>query len=435
MVQANNLQTKTNGYNDTWLGPRNQTNRKVPTSRPKSKNQNKTMKGLKFSTVLALLIFTNVARADPLDTWTWRNPVPAGNALETVAFVNGQFMVLGSTSTVSQLDAGRWFGTGLMAAVSGGMLLASTNPSPAVERQVLRGHVPEAVARLSLQPAGRLPATNRLNLAIGLPLRKTNALSKLLQDIYDPASPQFRHYLGPAEFAERFGPTEADYQAIIQFADRHGLEVVGTHPNRVLLDVAGTVADIERALDVKLRIYAQPQEARSFFAPENEPSLDLAVPILHISGLENYSVPRPLAKFTRFRQATLSTYPNGSGPWGRYISKDLRAAYAPDVVQTGAGQKVGLFEMDGYYVRDIEAYEGLSGLPQVTLSNVFLNGFNGTPSYNNPEVSLDIEMAVAMAPGLSEVIVYEGINPDDVLIAWPRITSPDSSALRGGGRP
>ena len=58
------------------------------------------------------------------------------------------------------------------------------------ERQALRGHVPEAVARLKLPALGRLPATNRLNLAIGLPLRNTNALTRLLHDLYDPASPQ-----------------------------------------------------------------------------------------------------------------------------------------------------------------------------------------------------------------------------------------------------
>jgi len=32
--------------------------------------------------------------------------------------------------------------------------------------------VPEAVARFNLQPLGRLPTTNRLHLAIGLPLTR-----------------------------------------------------------------------------------------------------------------------------------------------------------------------------------------------------------------------------------------------------------------------
>src|SRR5208283_1759067 len=45
---------------------------------------------------------------------------------------------------------------------------------------------------------------------------------------------------------------------------------------------------------------------------------------------------------------------------------------------------------------------------------ILLDGFNGNPSTNNAEVSLDIEMAISMAPGLSEVIVYEGPNENNI---------------------
>jgi hypothetical protein len=58
--------------------------------------------------------------------------------------------------------------------------------------QILRGHVPAAVSRLqSLRP---LAATNRLQLAMGLPLRDQSRLTNLLQDIYSPASPDYRHF-------------------------------------------------------------------------------------------------------------------------------------------------------------------------------------------------------------------------------------------------
>ena len=144
------------------------------------------------------------------------------------------------------------------------------------------------------------------------------------------------------------------------------------------------------------------------------PSLDLAVPVLHISGLNNYTLPRPCSIFTQLDRPTW--------PWrwavpvlGLDISKDLRAAYAPNVTLTGAGQKVGLLELDGYFPRDIEAYENLAGLSSVTLSNVLLNGFDGSAGVWNSEVALDIEMAIAMAPGLSETIIYEGLFADDVL--------------------
>ena len=211
--------------------------------------------------------------------------------------------------------AGRWFGGGFRAAVSGAMLLSFTTPGLAAERQVLRGHVPAAVARLGLMPAGGLPDTNRLHLAIGLPLRNTNALNKLLQDMYDPASPQFRRYLTPEQFTERFGPTRQDYEAVVQFARSHGLEITATHSNRFLLDVAGPVSNIEKAFHVTMRTYPHPRENRKFYAPDAEPSLDLAAPVLHISGLDNYLVPHPMnVKNTPAGECYRRSPATGSGP-------------------------------------------------------------------------------------------------------------------------
>lgn len=111
----------------------------------------------------------------------------------------------------------------------------------------------------------RFPSTNHLRLVIGLPLRNQAALSNLLRQIYDPASPNYHHYLTPEQFTKRFGPTEADYQAVIAFARTNGLQITSAHPNRVLLDVDGTVTDVEHALHVTLRTYRHPTEGRLFF--------------------------------------------------------------------------------------------------------------------------------------------------------------------------
>ena len=89
---------------------------------------------------------------------------------------------------------------------------------------------------------GRLPSTTSLNLALGLPLRDQAALTGLLKEIYDPASPSYRHYFTPEQFDERFGPTEADYHAVIGFAKAHNLAVTGTHPNHILSAMATNTA-------------------------------------------------------------------------------------------------------------------------------------------------------------------------------------------------
>jgi subtilase family serine protease len=300
---------------------------------------------------------------------------------------------------------------------------------------VLRGHVPEAVARLGLMPVGRLPATNRLNLAIGLPLRNTNALNQLLQDMYGPASPQFRHYLTPEQFTEQFGPTKQDYEAVVQFAKSQGLDITVMHSNRVLLDVAGQVADIEKAFQVTLHTYQHPAEARQFYAPDVEPSVEAGLAVLDISGLNNYARPRPASY--RTSGATSAGHGSGSGPNGSFMGKDFRNAYAPGVTLTGAGQMVGLVELNGFYAGDITTYETMAGLPNVPIQVVLLDGFNGIPVTSEligvVEASLDIEMAISMAPGLSKVVVFDaganGVFNDilNAIAANPQIKQLSSS--------
>src|ERR1035437_3769569 len=211
----------------------------------------------------------------------------------------------------------------------------------AAPAQTLNGkHVPAAVARLA--PVGSLPGSQRLNLAIGLPLRNQEELDRLLQELCDPTSPNYRRYLTLEQFTARFGPTEKDYQALMDFAKSNGLTVTVTHPNRVVLDVSGTVTDIARAFHLSLRVFQHPKEARTFYAPDVEPTVDFAVPILHVSGLDNYSLPHPHFR-VRPAGATANAMPNsGSGPGSTYRSSDFRAAYVPGTTLTGAGQNVGL---------------------------------------------------------------------------------------------
>ena len=282
----------------------------------------------------------------------------------------------------------------------------------AAGRQWLHGHVPAAVR--SSPSLGRLAASEQLDLTIGLPLRNQAALTNLLRQICDPASPRYHQYLTPEQFTEMFGPSAGDYQALIDFARTNGLAVTGTHPNRLLLDVSAPVAEVEKALHVTLRLYRHPREARTFYAPDTEPSVDLAIPVMDISGLDDFVIPHPMSlKPVPANRAPVPA--GGSGPGGNYRGADFRKAYAPGVTLTGSGQTVGLVEFDGYYANDITSYESQAGLAAVPLQNVLLNHFRGTPGAQNAEVALDIEMAISMAPGLSKVIVYEGTGVNTVL--------------------
>lgn len=283
--------------------------------------------------------------------------------------------------------------------------------SEAEGRQLLHGHRTIPVAQMV--PVERLSPTNQLHLAIGLPLRNREGLTNVLQELYNPASVNYRHFLTPDQFTERFGPTTADYQAAGAFARANGLRVMGTHSNRMLLDVQGEVSDIEKAFHIRMHVYRHPTEARTFYAPDAEPSVDLTSPLLHISGLNNYTKPHPMSHRLQPADLTITATPRlGSGPSGTFMGLDFRRAYAPGVTLTGAGQAIGLFEFDGFYSSDIAAYVQNAGMTNVLLQTVLIDGFSGVPTSlrtgsDNEEVALDIEMAISMAPGLSKVLVYE----------------------------
>lgn len=295
-----------------------------------------------------------------------------------------------------------------------------------VARQYLRGHVPAAVARFHLKPVGQLSATRRLNFSIGLPLRNSTALGDLLAQLYDPTSPNFRQYLTPDEFTERFGPTESDYQAVMAFVRANGLTVTGTHADRSVIDVSGSVADINRLFHVTMRWYRHPSENRDFFAPDAEPSIDFSIPILHISGLDNFIIPHPASlKINPIVRTLKAKADYGTGPTGLFMGNDFRNAYVPGISLNGSNQAVGLFELDGYYPSDITNYEAVAGLPRASLTNVLITGSGAAGSANN-EVALDIEMAISMATNLSKVIVYEATNPvssSDVLNLLSRMAT------------
>jgi hypothetical protein len=287
------------------------------------------------------------------------------------------------------------------------LLSALTSQLSAAGIRLESSHVPAGVRQGKLVSLGRLPETNRLQLALALPLRDRAGLTNFLAAVYDPTRPEYHHYLTPAEFTVRFGPTPDDYAAIIHFAKTNGLTVTATHPNRLLVDVSGPVSAVERAFQVRLQAYHHPQEARTFFAPDTEPVVAAGLPLMDVRGLDNYDLPHP-----KWRSAAASPKA-GSSPLGSYMGNDFRLAYLPGTPLTGAGQSVGLLQFDGFYAVDITNYASAIGLsnslPPVTV--VAVDGGVSTPGSGNIEVSLDIEMVLSMAPGVDAIYVYEAPNP------------------------
>jgi uncharacterized repeat protein (TIGR01451 family) len=278
-------------------------------------------------------------------------------------------------------------------------------------RQTLKMNRRSAWANLA--PVERLASTNHISLSLGLPLKNTDTLTNLLRELYDPSSTNYGHYLKPDEFTVRFSPSEADYLSIINFAKSNHLDIRMTHANRTLVGVEGSVSDIEQAFGVKLHSYRHPHESRMFHAPDSEPTVDAALPMISVDGLDDFKIPHPMG--THMIQPNGLVPQAGTGFSGSLLGYDFRSAYVPGTTLNGSGQSVALFEVDGYYASDIALYQSVAGLPGGTVvSNILVDGFSGAAGANNMEVAMDIEMAIAMAPGLSRVLVYEGPNQNNV---------------------
>jgi subtilase family serine protease len=299
-----------------------------------------------------------------------------------------------------------------------------TTVCQAQSKHPLTRHVREETVNGKAQLVGHFSAAEPIRLVLVLPLRNQAQLDAFLKEVYDPSSPSYHHFLTVEEFTARFGPTEEDYYKVAQFAESHGLIVVGTSPNRVNLDVTGSPAAVENAFHVKLGLYQHPAESRTFYAPDREPIPDLDVQLWHISGLDNFSTPRPLLHRRNPNAQPSAT--TGSGPSASFTGSDMRKAYYNGLL-TGTGQSVGLVEFFGTNLADLNTYytnvretnnvpitlQSVDGTSTSCTCSLFLLGscFIGC---DDTEQTLDMTQALGMAPGLSSLVMYVGSsNPLD----------------------
>jgi len=295
-------------------------------------------------------------------------------------------------------------------------------PVQSQELQVLQTHI---AAPADAKLIGRMPASQTLSLAISLPLRNEEQLDALLQQLYDPASPNYRRFLTVQQFTERFGPTLADYERVIGFAQSHGLKVTHTFANRLVVDVSGTVADVEQAFQVKMQIYRHPTENRTFYAPDVEPTVEVGLPVLSVEGLSTFNLPRPMLKKAS-PNAGVHSNQTGSGPGGQFLGSDMRTAYGGGTSLNGTGQVVGLIELGPYRLGDVFSYFTSLDQPlNVPIVNVLVgvNGICGV-GCDDGEEAIDIQQAISMAPNLSALLVYETNGPStDALNAYEQAAS------------
>jgi hypothetical protein len=297
----------------------------------------------------------------------------------------------------------------------------SMQSASAQQLESLRSHV---AAPSNSQLLGRLPAAQQMRLSLSLPLRNQAQLESFLQQVYNPSSPNYHHFLTVQQFIDQYGPTAQDYEKVTTFAAAHGFTVTRTFSNRLLVNVSGSSSSVEQAFHVKMQSYQHPTENRKFYAPNTEPSVESGVPILSVDGISTLNLPHSMLQHAAKDAVHSDT--TGSGQGGQFLGSDIRAAYAPGVTLNGSGQSVGLIELGPYNLSDVQAYFSTIGQSlNVPIYNVLLDVDGvclGTPASNgcdDGEEVADMEQAISMAPGLSGLVIYEAYGSgSDALTAF-----------------
>jgi kumamolisin len=250
-----------------------------------------------------------------------------------------------------------------------------------------------------------------MQLSLVLPLRHEDSLHSLLVDLKNPLSPNYRHFLTVNEFTNTFGPSQQDYNTVVAWAKQKGFQVTGTSRNRMVVEIKGSVAQVQQALHVNMGVYQHPSENRTFFAPDREPTTDLSVRLHSIRGLDSFATAR--SNVVRATQGVQSNATTGSCPGKAFCGSDMRAAYYGDTTLTGAGQTLGLFEFTGTDLDDVDTYYRNAG--QTNTVPITLLGVNGASTTclinqgcDDTEATLDITQALGMAPGMDGLTVYVG---------------------------
>ncbi len=306
----------------------------------------------------------------------------------------------------------------------------SRSNSDSQAQSVLTHHTREVVRNGEAKPIGRLPADKIMSLDLVLPLRDSAGLSRFLEDVYNPGSGIYKHYLTPSEFTSRFGPTQKDYEAVQRFAETNGLKVTGGTRDGMEVQVRGTVMAIESAFHINLRTFQHPTENRIFYAPDREPVANLPFSLWHVSGLDNYSIPHPLfVKRSDYAAAhgiapeeVVKHATTGSGPSASFLGSDMRAAYYGSGPLTGAGQNLGLFEYEGTDLADLTTY--FKNVGQTNNVPITLLSVDGTSTSclnaagcDDTEQTLDMTQAIGMAPGLASLTNYIGSTDTAIISA------------------
>ncbi len=167
--------------------------------------------------------------------------------------------------------------------------LAPEVAGAASARRVLQSVSPAAAPASKV---GVTPASASLDFNVGLQLSDPAGAVAFEQAVSNPASPSYRRYLTPAQWEQRFSPTQASVNAVTSWLKSQGIAVETVTPDRMTVQASGSVAAVEQAFGTSLGEYRrQGQTVRLASSALTVPS-SLAALISGVTGVDQ-TVARP----------------------------------------------------------------------------------------------------------------------------------------------
>jgi hypothetical protein len=265
-----------------------------------------------------------------------------------------------------------------------------------------------------------------LHVTITLQPRDPAALEAFATAVSTPGSPLYRDYVTPSQFAQRFGPTPEQIQAVEWSLEAHGLVPGRPSANRLSIPVTASAGAVARAFSVSFAHVAL-QNGSTAIVNQQAPSLDSSVAsdVQAVLGLDTLSRAKPLLVRARTATARPPARPHvvTGGPQpcqpassagsaqGGFTADQIASAYGlPGLYAAGdlgAGQTVAVLELEPFDPNDINAYQQCYGTG-AQVSTVPVDGGAGSGA-GSGEAALDIENVIGLAPK-ANIAVYEGPN-------------------------
>jgi subtilase family serine protease len=235
------------------------------------------------------------------------------------------------------------------------------------------------------------------------------ALETLLKQQQDPNSANFRRWITPAEFADRFGMTRGDIAKVTAWLEASGLKVESVSNSRNLVRFTGTAAQISVVFHTEFHHYLVNGE--NHFANATELSVPAAIAdtVLGFRNLDDFR-PRPRAVLKHYTSSLSGNHFVAPDDFATIY--DLQTLYSSG--KNGSGQWLAVVGQTAVQLTDMEAFRTASGLAANDPIPILMPGSGSSviTSGDEGESDLDLEWSGAVARNATILFVYTGNDPN-----------------------